>query len=93
MKAVIAALAANLGIAVAKFAAFLVTGSASMLAEAVYAQGRFGQALRLTEEAEALAGAGDVDAQAHWRATRAKLLARRGQFGARRVASLRGGAE
>ena len=36
MKAVIAALAANLGIAIAKFAAFLVTGSASMLAEAVH---------------------------------------------------------
>jgi cation diffusion facilitator family transporter len=36
MKAVIAALGANLGIAIAKFAAFLVTGSASMLAEAVH---------------------------------------------------------
>ena len=36
MKAVIAALAANLAIAIAKFAAFLVTGSASMLAEAVH---------------------------------------------------------
>ncbi len=36
MKAVIAALAANLGIAIAKFAAFLVTGSASMLAESVH---------------------------------------------------------
>jgi cation diffusion facilitator family transporter len=36
VKAVIAALAANLGIAIAKFAAFLVTGSASMLAEAVH---------------------------------------------------------
>ncbi len=36
MRAVIAALAANLGIAIAKFAAFLVTGSASMLAEAVH---------------------------------------------------------
>ena len=36
MKAVIAALAANLGIAIAKFAAFLITGSASMLAEAVH---------------------------------------------------------
>jgi cation diffusion facilitator family transporter len=36
VKAVVAALAANLGIAVAKFAAFLVTGSASMLAEAVH---------------------------------------------------------
>ncbi len=36
MKAVIAALGANLGIAIAKFAAFLVTGSASMLAESVH---------------------------------------------------------
>ena len=36
MKAVIAALAANLGIAIAKFAAFLITGSASMLAESVH---------------------------------------------------------
>src|SRR5579864_305179 len=36
MRAVVAALAANLGIAIAKFAAFLVTGSASMLAEAVH---------------------------------------------------------
>src|SRR5580693_10346155 len=36
MRAVIAALGANLGIAVVKFAAFLVTGSASMLAESVH---------------------------------------------------------
>jgi cation diffusion facilitator family transporter len=36
VKAVLAALAANIGIALAKFAAFLVTGSASMLAEAVH---------------------------------------------------------
>jgi len=36
VRAVIAALAVNLGIAVTKFAAFLVTGSASMLAEAVH---------------------------------------------------------
>jgi len=53
----------------------------TLLAEAAYAQGRFGEALQLTEEAEALAGAGDFDAQGRWRATRAKLLARRGQFG------------
>ncbi len=36
MRAVFAALAANLGIAAAKFAAFAITGSASMLAEAVH---------------------------------------------------------
>jgi cation diffusion facilitator family transporter len=36
VRAVIAALAANVGIAIAKFAAFLVTGSASMLAESVH---------------------------------------------------------
>src|ERR1700728_1872363 len=36
MRAVVAALAANLGIAVIKFIAFLFTGSASMLAESVH---------------------------------------------------------
>ena len=36
MRAVFAALAANLGIALAKFVAFLITGSASMLAESVH---------------------------------------------------------
>ena len=36
MKAVVAAFAANLGIALIKFAAFLLTGSASMLAESVH---------------------------------------------------------
>ena len=61
--------------------------AASPLAEALYAQGRLEEAQRMTEEAEALAGAGDVDAHARWRATRAKLLARRGQFpAARRLA-------
>ena len=35
-KAIIAALAANLGIATAKFIAFLVTGASSMLAEAIH---------------------------------------------------------
>lgn len=36
----------------------------TLLAEALYAQGRFGEVQRLTEEAEALAGADDLDAQA-----------------------------
>ncbi len=35
-KAIVAAFAANLGIAVAKFAGFLITGSSSMLAESVH---------------------------------------------------------
>jgi predicted ATPase/DNA-binding SARP family transcriptional activator len=53
---------------------------ATLLAEAVYAQGRLDQALGLTQEAEACAGPYDFDAQARWRAIRAKVLARRGQF-------------
>jgi predicted ATPase/DNA-binding SARP family transcriptional activator len=51
-----------------------------ILAEAKYALGRFGEAYQLTEEAEALAAADDLDAQARWRATRAKVFAQRGQF-------------
>jgi tetratricopeptide (TPR) repeat protein len=51
----------------------------TLLAEIAYAQGRLSEAQRLTEEAEELAGADDFDAQGRWRATRAKLLARRGQ--------------
>jgi predicted ATPase/DNA-binding SARP family transcriptional activator len=54
----------------------------AVLAEALYAQGHLDEAQRLTEDAEALAGAGDVISQAQWRATRAKLLARRGELGA-----------
>ena len=54
------------------------------LAEAVYAQGRLEEAEQLTEQAQALAGAGDFDTQARWRATRAKILARRGQQAAAR---------
>jgi cation diffusion facilitator family transporter len=47
MRAVIAALAANLGIAVAKFVAFLVTGSASMLAESVHSMADTGNEVLL----------------------------------------------
>jgi predicted ATPase/DNA-binding SARP family transcriptional activator len=51
-----------------------------MLAEAVYAQGRFGEAERLTEEARAIAAPDDIDVQARWRTAAAKLHARRGEF-------------
>jgi tetratricopeptide (TPR) repeat protein len=54
------------------------------LAEVEYALGRAGEAYRLTEESEALAGADDLDAQVRWRAARAKVLAQRGQFTAAR---------
>jgi predicted ATPase/DNA-binding SARP family transcriptional activator len=50
------------------------------LAQAKYALGRFGEAHQLTEEAEALAAADDLDVQAWSRAIRAKVLAQRGQF-------------
>jgi tetratricopeptide (TPR) repeat protein len=58
------------------------SSAVAFLAEALYAQGRLDEALQLTEDAEALAGADDVVSQALWRATRAKLLARRGESGA-----------
>ncbi len=54
------------------------------LAEALYAQGQYGEAQRLTEEAEAMTAPDDIDSQARRRATRAKLLARDGQFPAAR---------
>jgi cation diffusion facilitator family transporter len=47
MRAVIAALVVNLAIAVAKFAAFLVSGSASMLAESVHSLADTGNELLL----------------------------------------------
>jgi ATP/maltotriose-dependent transcriptional regulator MalT len=58
------------------------------LAEALYAQGRLDEAQGMTEEAEAATGPSDIDAKARWRAIRAKLLARAGQFpAARRLAA------
>jgi hypothetical protein len=57
---------------------------AGLLAEALYAQDRLVEAQQITEEAEALATDDDIEVQARWRATRAKLLARRGQFPAAR---------
>jgi cation diffusion facilitator family transporter len=47
MRAVLAALAANLAIAIAKFVAFLLTGSASMLAESVHSVADTGNELLL----------------------------------------------
>ena len=60
------------------------SGAVVRLAEAVYAQGHLEEAQQLTEEAKALAAADDVDTRVQCRAIEAKLLARRGQFGAAR---------
>jgi len=49
------------------------------LADALVAQGRFDEALPLTEEAERVAIEDDTDAQVHWRRVRAKILAHRGR--------------
>jgi len=59
-----------------------LASTAAMLAEAVYAQDDLDEAEQLTAQAEALVKLEDKANQARWRATRAKLLARRGQFSA-----------
>ena len=57
---------------------------ASLLAEALYRQGRLGEAQQMTENAETLSPPDDIETQARWRATRAKLLARHRRFPAAR---------
>ncbi len=59
-----------------------ISTTAAFLAEALYRQGRDEEALRMTQESEAIADADDVATQYLWRSVRAKLLARQGQFGA-----------
>ena len=58
---------------------------AGMLAEALYVQGRLDEARQITGETRAAAAPDDVDAQTRWRAARAKILARGGQFPAARA--------
>jgi tetratricopeptide (TPR) repeat protein len=58
---------------------------AGVLAEALYAQDRLDEARQMTEETQAAAAPGDIDAQARWRAVRAKVLARSGQYPAART--------
>jgi class 3 adenylate cyclase/tetratricopeptide (TPR) repeat protein len=53
---------------------------APLLADALYAQERDEEALRLTELVERIAMPGDVDPAIAWRRVRAKVLARRGDF-------------
>jgi len=53
---------------------------AGWLAEALYAEGRLDEARQMTKQAQAAAAPTDIDAQARWRAARAKVLAQVGQF-------------
>jgi non-specific serine/threonine protein kinase len=69
------------------YEAFLAMGErgylgilAGLLAEALYAQGRFDEAQQMIEEAETTAGPSETDAMVLWRSVKAKVLARRGQF-------------
>jgi ATP/maltotriose-dependent transcriptional regulator MalT len=50
------------------------------LAQAVYAQGRYDEALELSRIAEELAARDDVTSQSFWRSVRARVLARRGKL-------------
>jgi hypothetical protein len=60
--------------------------TAAFLARAVLAQGRHDEAERLTQVSEDIASDDDLFTQAMWRGTRAKLLARRGDADAERLA-------
>jgi tetratricopeptide (TPR) repeat protein len=53
---------------------------AGELADVLYARERYDEAQRITEEAQAVTAADDIDAQARWRSVQAKLCARRGDF-------------
>jgi len=52
----------------------------AILAEAVYAQGRYREAGRFTQVSEESAGIEDVYSHVLWRSVRGKVLARQGQF-------------
>jgi class 3 adenylate cyclase/tetratricopeptide (TPR) repeat protein len=59
---------------------------AAELAEVVYRLGQLDGADELTHESERLAAEEDVETQVRWRLTRAKLMARRGDVAAERLA-------
>ena len=57
---------------------------ASLLADALYALGRFDNAARMIEEAQAGAAPDDTQLRIRWQSTKARLLAQGGQFAAAR---------
>jgi class 3 adenylate cyclase/tetratricopeptide (TPR) repeat protein len=59
---------------------YILPTVAAMLAEALYVQGRNGEALAFSEVAEELGAPDDIDAQSLWRCVRAKVVARQGRL-------------
>ena len=57
----------------------LLAGTAAMLAQVVYAQGRHEEAEELCQASERAAATNDLSAQVTWRGVRAKLLAEQGR--------------
>jgi ATP/maltotriose-dependent transcriptional regulator MalT len=57
---------------------YLLSTIAGLLAQTLYAQGRFDEANAMCSVTAAAAAEDDVQSQALWRSVRAKLLARRG---------------
>ena len=58
---------------------YTLSSVAGLLARALEAQGRIGEAEEITRIAEEISAPDDIDAQAIWRGVRARLLARQGQ--------------
>jgi tetratricopeptide (TPR) repeat protein len=57
-----------------------LSSSAPEMGDAVYSQGRYEEALRISEFCESISIEGDVDAECRWRQLRAKILARQGRM-------------
>jgi class 3 adenylate cyclase len=64
----------------------VLSTTAAFLARAVFSQGRYDEAERLTEVSNDAAADDDLISHAMWRGTRAKVLARRGDADAERLA-------
>jgi tetratricopeptide (TPR) repeat protein len=59
---------------------YFLSTTAALLAQAVYTQGRYDEALALSEESEHATAPDDIESQVLWRCVRGKVLARRGEF-------------
>ena len=57
---------------------YLLSTLAGLLARALWAQGRIGEAEDMTALAEEISDPDDIDAQVHWRSVQAKILATNG---------------